>query len=86
MPLYNNITNHNLYNSVNCADLFHSHSIVPQPRKGLFLFIKLLTPPYFSRQPYRQKLWLLFSLGNFGHRQKSPIALNRQELPLLVRF
>jgi len=65
---------------------FHSHSIVPQPRKGLFLFIKLLTPPHFSRQPYRQKLRLLFSLGNFGPRQKSPIALNRQELPLLMRF
>jgi hypothetical protein len=59
--------------------LLHSHSIVPRPRKELFLFIKLLAPPYFSRQPYRQKLWLLFSLGNFDRLKIPPIAFNRQD-------
>ena len=66
--------------------LLYSHSIVPQPRKALFLFIKPLTPLYFSRQPYRQKLSLLFSLGNFGRLKIPPITFNRQGLLLLQHF
>jgi hypothetical protein len=64
----------------------HSHSIVQKTRKGLFLFENLVTPLHFSRYPYRQKFGLLISLGKFWPRSKTPIALNRQELPLLQLF
>jgi hypothetical protein len=46
----------------------HSHSIVQQTRKDLFLFGKPATPLHFSRQRYRQKFGLLISLGKFRLR------------------
>jgi hypothetical protein len=56
----------------------HSHSIVPQPLNGLFLFGKSVTPLHFSRQPYRQNFWLLISLGKFDRLKISPIAYYRR--------
>ena len=55
----------------------HSHSIVQQTHKALFLFGKPVQPPHISRQPYRQKFGLLISLGNFERWKISPIAVYR---------
>jgi hypothetical protein len=76
-PEPNNLLNH--IDNFPEAVAPYSHSIVQRPHNTLFLLEKQNARPHFSRQPYRQKFGLLFSLGNFERWKISPIAVYRQQ-------